>query len=257
MLHVSPREAEPSLALVRGAEVVCSQHLPLRIEPERGQGTKHFFDGRGEPAAVGVSPRSKDGADVLQEDEGRSNVANHPGDVGPQPPLIVSSLPSSGVGEGLAGEARRDKVHRSAPRASIEGGQVVPHRRLIQGLVLHPRHEGGRCIGVPLDCTHKAVGVSEGEAQPEFESTAAGAEGKTSGGTCSHINRYQAFGNSPGQRWFLASRAGCHHFGQNGHACSPSSFRSTTVWACLSRWAVRSRSSSTTRSRRASTTSAK
>ncbi len=40
---------------------------------------------------------------------------------------------------------------------------------------LHPRHEDGRGVGVPLDVTHSAISGAC-EVQPEVEATGAGAE---------------------------------------------------------------------------------
>jgi hypothetical protein len=40
---------------------------------------------------------------------------------------------------------------------------------LIQGLVFHPRHESGRCVGVPLEVHHgfaSGIGDSESEIKP-------------------------------------------------------------------------------------------
>lgn len=60
-------------------------------------------------------------------------------------------------------------MNDSTPRLAVEGGNVVPDRSRLQGLVLHPRHEEGRCEGFPLNMTNNAEGVSEGEGEPDFE----------------------------------------------------------------------------------------
>ena len=78
-------------------------------------------------------------------------------------------------GERLARIASSDDVHRAAPRAAVEGGNVVPDRRRIQGRVFHPRHEDGRGVGVPLDMTHSAISGAC-EVQSEVEPAGAGAE---------------------------------------------------------------------------------
>lgn len=168
-----------------GADVGCSQHLPLRIEPEVGQVTKDFFD-RCPIPSLGASPRSKEGADVLHEDVAGSHLTNDPGELRPEPSGVVGSPPLADAGQRGAGEAAADEIHRSTPRAAIEGRKVVPNRGLLHGLVFHPRHEAGRCVGVPLNVTDSPVAVSEGEVEPELESAASGAEGKTPDGTYSH-----------------------------------------------------------------------
>lgn len=80
----------------------------------------------------------------------------------------------AGAGDVLAREAARDEIHDSTPRATIEGADVVPDRRLIQGLVFHPRHDRGRSVGFPFDIHDGTVGVSEGEGEAEFDSPTTG-----------------------------------------------------------------------------------
>lgn len=113
--------------------------------------------------------------DVLKEHEGRLDLADDPGDMGPEVTRIVRAPALARDRERLARIARSDDVHRAAPRAAVEGGNVVPDRRRIQGRVFHPRHEDGRGIGVSLDVTHSAIS-GECEMQPEVEPAGAGAE---------------------------------------------------------------------------------
>jgi hypothetical protein len=89
--------------------------------------------------------------------------------------FIVNATPLSRLTEGLAGETGSDEIHAATPRATVEGGEVRPDRSLIQGLVCHPRHESGRCVGVPFNVSHGAGGDS-GESQCELESAVSGAE---------------------------------------------------------------------------------
>ena len=98
-----------------------------------------------------------------------------PGDVRPEVARIVGAPAPSGDAKWLARIARTDEIHRAAPRAAVEAGKVVPDRRLIQGLVLHPRHEDGRGEGVPLDITHSTVS-GLGQHKSEIEASCAGAE---------------------------------------------------------------------------------
>jgi hypothetical protein len=115
--------------------------------------------------------------DILEEHEGWFDLGDDAGDMRPEVARIVRTPPLSRDGERLARIARAENVHCAAPWAAVEAGNVVPERRVIQARVFHPRHEDGRCIGVPLDVTHSSIsGVGEGE--PEIESTCAGAEGK-------------------------------------------------------------------------------
>jgi hypothetical protein len=66
---------------------------------------------------------------------------------------IIDPLAFACDGKRLTRVTAREDIHRSTPRAAVKGGNIVPDRRAIQGLVFHPRHEGGRCIGLALDVT--------------------------------------------------------------------------------------------------------
>ena len=73
--------------------------------------------------------------DVLEEDEGRFAFADDPRDVRPEVPRVGRAAPLARHAERLARIARAEDVHRAAPWAAIEGGNVVPDRRAIQGRV--------------------------------------------------------------------------------------------------------------------------
>jgi hypothetical protein len=113
--------------------------------------------------------------DILEEDEGRLDLPDDPGDMRPEMARIVRATASSRDRERLARIARSDDVHRTAPRAAVEGSNIVPDNSLIHGRVFHPRHEDGRGVGVPLDMTHSAISGAC-EVQPEVEPAGAGAE---------------------------------------------------------------------------------
>jgi hypothetical protein len=113
--------------------------------------------------------------DVLEEHEGRLGLSDDPGDMRPEVARVIRTPAFARDGERLARIARSDDVHCAAPRAAVEGGNVVPDRRRIQGRVFHPRHEDGRGVGVPLDVTHSAISGAR-EVQPEIEPAGAGAE---------------------------------------------------------------------------------
>jgi len=113
--------------------------------------------------------------DILEEHEGRFDFADDAGDMRPEVARVVRAPALARDGERLARIARSDDVHRAAPRAAVEGGNVVPDRCAIQGRVFHPRHEDGRGVGIPLDMTHSAI-TGACEVQPEVEPAGAGAE---------------------------------------------------------------------------------
>jgi len=115
--------------------------------------------------------------DILEEDEGRLDLANDAGDMRPEMAWILAAEPSACDRERLARIARSDDVHRAAPRAAVEGSNVVPDNSLIQGRVFHPRHESGCGEGFPFDMAHSTIS-GDGDGKPEVESARAGAEGE-------------------------------------------------------------------------------
>ena len=113
--------------------------------------------------------------DVFEEDERRPALADDTRNVGPEMSGIGRSPPPARNGEGLARIARKDDVHCATPREAVEGCDIVPDRRRIQGRVFHPRHEDGCGIGFPLDVTHSAISAGASGAIP-------GIGGKTADG---------------------------------------------------------------------------
>ena len=115
--------------------------------------------------------------DILEEHEGRLDLADDPGDMGPEVARVVGTPALARDGERLARIARSDDVHRAAPRAAVEGSNVVPDNSLIQGRVFHPRHESGCGVGFPFDMAHSTIS-GDGDGEPEIEPARAGAEGE-------------------------------------------------------------------------------
>jgi hypothetical protein len=115
--------------------------------------------------------------DVLEEDEGRLDLADDAGDMRPEVARVVGTPALARHAERLARIARSDDVHRAAPRAAVEGGNVVPDRRAIQGRVFHPRHESGCGEGFPFDMAHSTIS-GDGDGETEVEPARAGAEGE-------------------------------------------------------------------------------
>ena len=113
--------------------------------------------------------------DILEEDERRLDLADDAGDMGPEVARVVRASAFACNRERLARIARSDDVHRAAPRAAVEGSNVVPDNSLIQGRVLHPRHESGCGEGFPFDMAHSTIS-GKGDGKPEVESACAGAE---------------------------------------------------------------------------------
>lgn len=115
--------------------------------------------------------------DIFEEDEGRLAFADDAGDVGPEVARVVRAPALARDRERLARIARTDDIHRAAPRVAVEGGNVVPDRRAIQGRVFHPRHESGCGVGLPFDMAHSTI-PGDGNGEPKVETACAGAEGE-------------------------------------------------------------------------------
>ena len=115
--------------------------------------------------------------DILEEDEGRLDLADDAGDMRPEVAWIFRAPALARDGERLARIARSDDVHRAAPRAAVEGSNIVPDNSLIQGRVFHPRHESGCGVGFPFDMAHSTI-AGDGDGEPEIEPARAGAEGE-------------------------------------------------------------------------------
>jgi hypothetical protein len=113
--------------------------------------------------------------DVFEEHEGRFDLADDPGDMRPEMAGILGTETLPRQGERLARISRREDVHCAAPRAAVEGGNVVPHRRVIQGRIFHPRHEKGRGVGFPFDMAHSSIS-GQGEGESEVNATSPGTE---------------------------------------------------------------------------------
>ena len=123
--------------------------------------------------------------DILEEDEGRFDLADDAGDMRPEVARVVGAPAFARDGERLARIACSDDVHRAAPRAAVEGSNIVPDNSLIQGRVFHPRHESGCGEGFPFDMAHSTIS-GDGDGEPEVDTARAGAEGEAEQ---AHISR--------------------------------------------------------------------
>ena len=110
--------------------------------------------------------------DILEEDEGRFDLTDDAGDMRPEVARVVSAPAFACNRERLARIARSDDIHRAAPWAAVEGGNIVPDRRAIQGRIFHPRHESGCGVGFPFDMAHSTIS-GDGDGKTEVESSGA------------------------------------------------------------------------------------
>ena len=115
--------------------------------------------------------------DILEEDEGRFDFADDAGDMRPEVARVVGTPAFARDREWLARITRSDDVHRAAPRAAVETGNIVPDNSLIQGRVFHPRHESGCGVGFPFDMAHSSIS-GQGDGETEIEPSGPGAEGE-------------------------------------------------------------------------------
>ncbi len=101
---------------MRSSDVGRANTRPLRIEPEAGQVGEHVLE-----------PSSEEPADVLQEDDARSKIANGAGELEPQAGAlaVLEPSPRTGVADVLAGEAADDGVGVLGADVAIEVVDVV------------------------------------------------------------------------------------------------------------------------------------
>ncbi len=114
-------------------------------------------------------------ADVLPENERTSCLVNDAEHLSPEATSRTCEPSAlSRHAEVLTGAAASDAIHDATPWAAVEGGNVVPDRRVTQGLVFHPRHESGCCEGLPLNVHHSFC--STGEVESNVAHSCAGKE---------------------------------------------------------------------------------
>lgn len=68
--------------------------------------------------------------DVFEEEPGGLDLTGDAGDVGPEVARVAFGELAAGGREGLAGIARSEDIHRATPVRAVEGGKVVPDRRV-------------------------------------------------------------------------------------------------------------------------------
>ncbi|PTN04112.1 hypothetical protein C8N32_101311 [Rhodovulum imhoffii] len=157
-------EDEEPLAPMRRTDFRRREEARRKAVPHADQSAGDF--GEAEAEMMG---------DILEEDEGRFDLADDAGDMRPEVARVVRAPALARDGERLARIARSDDVHRAAPRAAVEGSNVVPDNSLIQGRVFHPRHESGCGVGFPFDMAHSTIS-GDGDGEPEVKAACAGAE---------------------------------------------------------------------------------
>lgn len=105
----SPPEDEQPLPAVSRTDFGRGEHTPFRIEPAGGKVGEDLPE-----------PEADVSADVLEENQGSSGVADDPQDVGPQVSGVVGAGSPAGVTERLARVAASDKIHDATPLVRSE-----------------------------------------------------------------------------------------------------------------------------------------
>ena len=116
--------------------------------------------------------------DILEEHECGLNLRNDPSDRGPKVSLIILATALSGGAERLARVAAADEIHRSTPRAAVEGSHIRPHRSRSHEARVHRRDQTADAERFPLHIAHPASTAAEREIESDVEPAASGAEGE-------------------------------------------------------------------------------
>lgn len=140
-------EYPDALSAVGGAEVVGSEHEPVRIVPELGQVSEYDSE----------PPRSEYWG-VFHVNVCGSYLAYQAGEVFPEAGALASDACAfAGCGDVLAGEAAAEDVDVAAPGPAFERGDVVPDGEGGQLAVALAGEEDGAGIGLDLAGADGAV----------------------------------------------------------------------------------------------------
>lgn len=119
-----------------------------------------------------------DACDVLQKEVSRTAIFGNSEEVEEKPAsLAVQPCAAACKGQVLAREAANDAIHCSTPCVSVEGGNVGPDRRVIQGAFGHARRHDAGGESFPLNVTDGAsldAQVSEAGVQSDAKHSDAG-----------------------------------------------------------------------------------
>ena len=164
LIPLADGEDEQPLALVGRSDFLRREEACRKAVAHADQSAGDF--GEAEAEMMG---------DILEEHEGRLDLTDDAGDMRPEVARVIHAPALARDGERLARIARSDDIHRTAPRAAVEGGNVVPDNSLIQGRVFHPRHESSCGVGFPFDMAHSTIS-GDGDGEPEIEPACTGTE---------------------------------------------------------------------------------
>jgi hypothetical protein len=147
-----------SLAVVERSNVGCSQHAPMRIEPEFGQVCENS-----------VKPPRSERWRVLHVRVRGSHVAKDSRHLSPQSgALAVEAVSASGNGDVLARKTSRYHINKAAPFSGVKTLDVRPNRENREMSIGLSLRQNGRAEGITLNC---ANGPPSQDVPPENAST--------------------------------------------------------------------------------------
>ena len=149
---------------MRGANIVCSQHAPLRIEPAFGKVTK---DAAEHGSSMSIAACEETGY-VFKIPEGSATFSQYANGVGPHVAVVESAEPLACLTMRRAGEPPGNDVARSV------GGMEVTH----VAVAGHVGESGGKhslAVGVVLDELH---GFPSKDEAAEQSTSGSGEEGE-------------------------------------------------------------------------------
>lgn len=158
---------------MRRPNVGRSEHRPDRIANALGQVPENSPDSSGEETRG-----------VLHERDDGSQIANDSVVLAPESGLrAVDALTLPRGRDVGAGESANDEIHRSTPRASVEGSHVRPDRSVVQGPVANARDQARGGCDFVLHVADRASSTAQRGADAEVETPDAGEEGQHPDGT--------------------------------------------------------------------------
>lgn len=136
-------EDPQAFSTVIGTKIVCTEHTPLRIVPERGQVPEYSS-----------KPSSSDSWHVFHENECWSYVANDALVITPQSAALAVDTLRVRIRrtDVLARKPARNDVNTASPRSTVKGAHVIPDRECRQASVVLSSDENISGVGVELDC---------------------------------------------------------------------------------------------------------
>ncbi len=126
---------------MRTVEIVRSQHTPFRIAPQRG----HVSENDSEPSNSEIWG-------VFHEHESRSNFANDPSELSPEPGAgSADARSATGAADVLAREPSRHHINTASPCSTVKGSYVIPDRERGQQPIVLSGHQYTSGVGLGLD----------------------------------------------------------------------------------------------------------